>query len=124
MDICRRENNENNVLVYFCFKCHLEFIDCSDFRKHASQEFCTRMDDLTENCMDIIFNHLPLQYQITMSLTSKRYRDLFESYLYRKYEGPPVLIIARMDKLTHGPRSSKFWDESTDLYLPPGYKDR
>lgn len=77
---------------YTCAKCDFEFLSVTELEAHNSQEFCTNITALDENCLDMIFKFLSPNDLAAMSLTCKRYKELTERYFYLNCETEPIFI--------------------------------
>lgn len=44
--------------IYHCIKCNRKFNSINDYVAHSSQDYCTTITDLDDNCLDTIFKHL------------------------------------------------------------------
>lgn len=99
----------DNGLMYRCSGCDSKFSIFEDFQKHAVQPFCKEINNLDENCMDIIFKYLSPNDLASLSMTCRRFKELAERYFYLKRETEPIYINAT-------PRSVAFTHKSIQYY--------
>lgn len=102
-------SDKENDLMYRCSGCNSNLNTLNEFQKHAAQPFCKEINDLDENCMDIIFKYLPPNDLASLSLTCKRFKELSERYFYLKRETEPIYINATPRSISFNHKSIRYY---------------